>query len=81
VVVKYAIIDHNEEIMENKNCPFCGNSEIDFQYGTPDREGTPINVICVECGAGGPWVYANGSKEKMERKAIVIWNARIMLAI
>jgi Lar family restriction alleviation protein len=62
--------------MKVKKCPFCKKTNIDYQFGTPDREGTPVNVICVECGACGPWIYAKGTQEHMEMEALLKWNER-----
>jgi hypothetical protein len=41
----------------SKPCPFCKRKKLETQQGTPDREGTPVNIICSACGARGPWIY------------------------
>lgn len=40
-----------------EGCPFCGSTELEVGYGTPDREGIPSYVYCESCGAQGPWDY------------------------
>lgn len=43
--------------MNSLPCPFCGCDEVEVRTSTPDREGTPTNMVCCDCGACGPWVY------------------------
>lgn len=62
---------------ELKPCPFCGESNqnnLDYQYGTEDREGTPINVVCMGCGACGPWIYGTTAEDTYD--ADTAWNRR-----
>jgi Lar family restriction alleviation protein len=54
-------------------CPFCGSQIIEPQTGTPDREGTPTNMMCAECGACGPWIY---SQPMDVLPAMIEWNKR-----
>lgn len=42
---------------KTKPCPFCGGRDLDIQTSTEDSEGIPMNVICNDCGARGPWLY------------------------
>ena len=58
----------------HENCPFCDDSEIDIQRGTPDSEGIPTNIVCVMCGATGPSVYQSNKNEFM--LALKQWNVR-----
>lgn len=64
-------------------CPFCGGNDLLLQSGTRDREGVPIAVVCVDCGATGPWEYVQPSlvltmDNNIERAAIVTgWNERV----
>lgn len=60
-------------MIELKPCPFCGSDEIDFQWGTTDREGTPLNAYCFNCGVSGPWIYTTSDTEF---KAVEAWNKR-----
>lgn len=63
--------------MIEQPCPFCGQSDLDVQQSTPDREGTPVCIICAGCGATGPWQYRKSGKESMTRMlAIHLWNTR-----
>lgn len=55
-------------------CPFCGNTTVEFQWGTEDREGTPVNLVCTECGACGPNQYINATKESDYVEIIQMWN-------
>ena len=59
-----------------KPCPFCNEqiSDLEFQHGTPDREGTPINVFCGFCGAAGPWSYTDNIENTQQ--AVRDWNKR-----
>ena len=63
------------ELQSAKRCPFCGKSDLGFQRGTEDREGIPTNVMCWECGAAGPWVYARDMEDT--QRAIRAWNRRV----
>jgi Lar family restriction alleviation protein len=56
-----------------KPCPFCGNSSIETQVCMKDREGTPTNMVCADCGATGPWEY---EEDGHSGKAISAWNNR-----
>ena len=58
-----------------KPCPFCGCTVVEFQSGVKDREGIPMNAVCVDCGAAGPWVYVPNI-EIGEVKALGEWNIR-----
>jgi Lar family restriction alleviation protein len=66
------------ELILSKNlvmpCPFCGKLDVSFQWGTEDREGTPVNVICESCGACGPNEYIDAGKESDYVKIIYLWN-------
>jgi len=55
-------------------CPFCGETDIEFQTGTEDREGWPRNAACAKCGACGPWTYCPHDDDKIE--PLKLWNAR-----
>jgi hypothetical protein len=55
-------------------CPFCGTGSPDIQTGTPDREGTPTNRICVACGATGPWCYEREGEHQCSDN---LWNTRL----
>ena len=57
-----------------KPCPFCGNSDLELQTGTKDREGTPTSVLCATCGAVGPWCYV---PESDLTEVNNLWNRRI----
>jgi len=59
-------------------CPFCGAKDTELQQGTCDREGYPVNLACVECGATGPWVYAPADDTEIQqcRRAADEWNRR-----
>ena len=57
-----------------KPCPFCGSTDLELQEGTKDREGTPVNLTCVDCGAEGPWAYAD---MWLEAEAVRMWNERV----
>ena len=60
---------------ELKPCPFCGETnDFDYQYGTEDREGTPINIYCATCGAAGPWCYTPDTE--ITQFADREWNTR-----
>ena len=61
--------------MENKPCPFCGSTDLDVQTQNEDREGFPCNVICVDCGATGPWSYTKDRKDTA--CAFEDWNKRV----
>lgn len=61
--------------MEMKPCPFCGNTHLEFQYGTEDREGIPTAVLCGNCGATGPWAYVR--KNAKTDEVVDLWNSRI----
>lgn len=58
-----------------KPCPFCGCKSVEFQTGTKDREGIPMNTVCTDCGATGPSVYVP-NVEIGEVKALGEWNIR-----
>ncbi len=59
-----------------KLCPFCGCSEeLEYGYGTDDREGKPSWIYCGSCGAQGPWVYTN-SPEIESPEVQREWNRR-----
>lgn len=60
--------------MNRVECPFCGSLDLDFSFGTKDREGTPVAVCCADCGANGPYVYLQDLAEF--DKAIKKWNTR-----
>jgi len=63
--------------MDIKPCPFCGRLELSIQYGTTDREGTPHNIICEDCGATGPWYYLSRDVDDIQYVATVTqWNER-----
>lgn len=60
-------------------CPFCGsNDTIIRTIDTEDREGVPVALTCMECGAQGPWAYVSkdltGCKESVCE--ITKWNER-----
>lgn len=56
-----------------KPCPFCGGTDLEYQVGTEDREGTPTAVLCPDCGATGPWAYeVDGQTTTADR----LWNQR-----
>jgi len=59
----------------NKPCPFCGETEVEIQRSTPDREGIPTNIICSNCGASGPQVYVADVEDF--KLALKEWNNRI----
>ncbi len=65
-----------------KPCPFCGSKELTGLLGVPDMEGTPANVMCIPCGAIGPWVYIPTSqadkygKGEIPSEAMQRWNNR-----
>jgi hypothetical protein len=63
-----------------KPCPFCGEiKELGSQYGTPDREGTPVNIGCDRCGASGPWRYMSRTELKLSLETMAEltgWNKR-----
>lgn len=63
-----------------KHCPFCGSNELTRQISTPDREGVPVNVMCMDCGTSGPWVYCSPPEIKNDGEipmdAIMAWNRR-----
>jgi Lar family restriction alleviation protein len=59
-----------------KPCPFCGRKILDYTYGTKDREGTPVHVACVYCGACGPWRYVELKQDGWEKAVENEWNAR-----
>jgi len=40
-----------------KPCPFCGGTNLYITCETEDREGTPAQITCEKCGAGGPCHY------------------------
>lgn len=61
--------------LDVKPCPFClAEEEVEFQRGTPDREGVPTRAMCMDCGASGPGVYE--SDERNFLKALDAWNYR-----
>lgn len=64
---------------ELKPCPFCGErDDLELQTSTEDREGTPCNISCGNCGACGPWVYVHSSDSEMAQKywARIAWDER-----
>lgn len=60
-----------------KPCPFCGSQDLDIQVGTEDKEGFPTNVVCVDCGACGPWVYKRMPFKDFELPEFSEWNKRV----
>ncbi len=60
--------------MTNKQCPFCGGTDLEIGHGTPDSEGTPVYVSCPDCGATGPWAYVQNVDHPEE--AYDLWNTR-----
>lgn len=57
-------------------CPFCGGDDIEYQFGTTDREGTPTACMCGDCGSVGPWEYCSREFERYSPIAIKAWNQR-----
>ena len=62
--------------MDNKPCPFCGGTEAELTTQTEDREGIPVSLVCVGCGAYGPWAYARGTPDQLLAVALYQWNNR-----
>lgn len=67
--------------MRIEKCPFCGNvDQIDFELTrqTADKEGIPVALCCIQCGAYGPWLYAdeNGDDVTLMHIAVKAWNRR-----
>jgi len=56
-----------------KPCPWCGGTEVDRQTQNEDSEGTPVNAVCVTCGACSPWEYTNDPEGNLHLK---LWNER-----
>ena len=66
--------------MEELNpCPFCGGTEFYVTTSTEDREGTPANITCDQCGCNGPWTYID-NKDDLDDIYIIAkrtrWNDR-----
>jgi len=65
--------------MSDKNklpCPWCGSIDVGLTTQTTDREGKPVMMLCVDCGAVGPWEYEQDSRQ-YESHALKLWNRRI----
>ena len=63
--------------MKNKPCPFCGSSNIDFQFGTNSSKWGA--VICSRCGVQGPEVRTNydaSENAPWHEDALREWNAQ-----
>lgn len=60
---------------ELKPCPWCAKSEAELVWSTPDREGIPVFLRCIHCGASGPWLYAADEYEG-KFAAVREWNTR-----
>jgi Lar family restriction alleviation protein len=68
--------------MEIKPCPFCGSQDVDLiQNDIEDREGWPVSIGCMECGASCGFVYTkhnpNTNKEAAFFEALEEWNMRV----
>lgn len=70
--------------IELEPCPFCGSKDLTRQISTPDREGVPTNVLCMDCGASGPWTYVSPSQleqyentDEIPNEVIHLWNDRV----
>ena len=66
-----------------KPCPFCGSNDITIQHSTEDREGVPANLLCMDCGAAGPWLYVRKvmldaalEKDEFLVPLVALWNTR-----
>ena len=62
-----------------KPCPFCGEQDdLELGTGTKDRDGTPVYLSCVTCGAQGPWVYEESDDSYHQFcSALHHWNIRV----
>lgn len=65
------------DVSKPLSCPFCGSVELIFQYGTEDREGTPVNVMCDSCSACGPCIYIDAKQDSEFAKVVAEWNNRV----
>lgn len=61
---------------ELKPCPFCGSDDLEYNFGTPDREGRPTAIVCAECSAVGPYEYCSEYFEEYSIIATQAWNNR-----
>ena len=43
--------------LEIQPCPFCSGTDFGITCGVEDREGTPTQITCDNCGCSGPWTY------------------------
>jgi hypothetical protein len=66
--------------LETQPCPFCGGTNFGITCDVEDREGTPTQITCDDCGCNGPWVYLNVeniSEQPIEVVAqLTGWNMR-----
>ncbi len=59
-------------------CPFCGGTDFGITCDVEDREGTPTQITCDNCGCSGPWTYMeNPTTQPIEVVAeLTGWNKR-----
>ena len=44
---------------DRRPCPFCGAREQELVLlDVKQRQGFPVALVCIECGAHGPWTYS-----------------------
>lgn len=62
-------------------CPFCGGTNFGITCDVEDREGTPTQITCNDCGCSGPWVYLNTGEPSKQPIEVISqltgWNKRI----
>ena len=60
-------------------CPFCGGTHFGITCDVEDREGTPTQITCDDCGCSGTWTYLeNPTTQPIEVVAkLTGWNNRI----
>lgn len=52
-------------------CPFCGHLDCTIARWTATATGTVYWVVCLQCGAAGPFATTR-------KKAVVVWGIRIV---
>lgn len=86
--IQQDFIDPSDKVIEDHQsnfkilpCPFCGGTDFGITCDVEDREGTPTQISCNDCGCSGPWIYLNieePSKQPIEVIAqLTGWNKRI----